>query len=155
MKGVHVLFMLLVIIYRYWCLTRFKYLMMFVSCNSNATCASHGGGTAYYFGTLSSTLYNTNYKIGNVSSFCPASCTRCVTFVKMHASDKLWTRKERQYCDYDRRNISVVICLIFQLWTSHLYVRSYITTTPAHGVYTSQLIRYSKVWSSYHDELPW
>jgi hypothetical protein len=46
----HVLFMLFVFIYVYWCPTQFPYQMMFVSSNGNTTVLTCGAGTAYHSG---------------------------------------------------------------------------------------------------------
>ena len=49
--GVHIIIMLIVFIYTYWCTTRFKYQMMFKSFNSNSTGVTSGSVTANSIGT--------------------------------------------------------------------------------------------------------
>ena len=46
LSGVHVLLMLFVFIYVYWCTMRFPGQMMFVSLSSHTTCVTYGAGIA-------------------------------------------------------------------------------------------------------------
>ena len=56
LSGVHVLLMLLVFIYVYWCTIWFPGQMMFVSLSSHTTCVTYGAGTANTSGAHSQFL---------------------------------------------------------------------------------------------------
>lgn len=55
-QGVHVLSMLIVFIYEWWCPTRFPYQIMFLSFSSNTTNVTSGTGTANPSGAQEFTL---------------------------------------------------------------------------------------------------
>ena len=72
--GLHVLSMLFVFIFVYRCLTRFSYHMVFVSFNSNTTGVTHGTGTAYPSGALSSTPDFNGVRVARSLVFCVMFC---------------------------------------------------------------------------------
>ena len=95
LEVVHVLFILFVFIYVYWCPTRFPYQMMFVSFNTNTTGVTCGSETSDIFrGTRCSCCSTFSFLCSALWVVCLSLCTfslaYCVFSSSIYASDYLF-----------------------------------------------------------------
>ena len=70
LKGIHVLFMLFVFIYVFWCQTRYQYQMAVVWFNNNATGITNGEGITYPSGAPAYTPVFSGVRVAQSLLFC-------------------------------------------------------------------------------------